>query len=131
MPYNKRFHISSGRYGPLTQSRYYTQTIKPTGNFNAYEIGKIDQETHGTYGALLFDPRWKEKRQVILARDNNSCVICKKQEKLQVHHRQYHFIKALEKFKSPWDYHNDLLITLCDSCHQRGHNKFKVPNIYI
>jgi C4-dicarboxylate-specific signal transduction histidine kinase len=45
---------------------------------------------HGTYGKTLLDPRWKEKRKVILARDQNRCVICKSEESLQVHHRQYH-----------------------------------------
>jgi hypothetical protein len=50
---------------------------------------------------------------------------------LQVHHRQYHFIVSQQKFRLPWEYPNHLLITLCESCHNRGHNKYKVPTINI
>lgn len=90
-----------------------------------------DKTGHGTYGSLLFDDRWKKRRIEILNRDNNSCRICGNQSKLQVHHRQYHFIRSIKQFKPPWDYTSDLLITLCESCHSRGHSKFKVPNIYL
>ncbi|MGF7039117.1 HNH endonuclease [Mucilaginibacter lappiensis] len=86
---------------------------------------------HGTYGALLFDSRWKERRSLILNRDGHRCVICSKSENLQVHHRQYHFVLSTNQFKPPWDYQNELLITLCKSCHNRGHSKFKVPTLTI
>lgn len=86
---------------------------------------------HGSYGSLLFDPRWKAKRMEIIARDNCCCVICQNVDELQVHHRQYQFIKAENAFKMPWDYPHHLLITLCKSCHQRGHSKFKVPTLMI
>lgn len=86
---------------------------------------------HGSYGNLLFDQRWKNKRAAIVGRDNGCCVICKNTEDLQVHHRQYHFIKSANAFKMPWDYADHLMITLCKSCHQRGHSKFKVPTITI
>jgi hypothetical protein len=92
-----------------------------------------DHETpaHGTYGALLFDSRWKSKREEIIKRDQYACVICKGKEGLQVHHRQYHFIVRENQFKLPWDYDDYLLISLCELCHKRGHNKFKVPTINI
>jgi hypothetical protein len=86
---------------------------------------------HGSYGGLLFDPRWKAKRLEIMARDKGQCVICQSAEELQVHHRQYQFIKAENAFKVPWDYPGHLLITLCRNCHQRGHSKFKVPTITL
>jgi hypothetical protein len=86
---------------------------------------------HGSYGALLFDSRWKEKREEILKRDANQCVLCKSNLNVQVHHRQYHFIIRDNQFKPPWDYEDHLLITLCESCHKRGHNKYKVPTITI
>jgi hypothetical protein len=31
----------------------------------------------------------------------------------------------------PWDYTDNLLITLCEKCHQKGHKQYKVPTIYI
>lgn len=86
---------------------------------------------HGSYGALLFDKRWKDKRAKILTRDLNKCIICSLKDDLQVHHRQYHYVKSLKKFKAPWQYSDDILITLCSSCHQKGHSKFKVPIIYL
>lgn len=88
-------------------------------------------EKHGSYGALLFDKRWKDKRESILLRDNNRCVICSNDRELEVHHRQYYYIKAEKKFNLPWEYPDNILITLCNSCHQRGHSKFKVPIIYV
>jgi len=86
---------------------------------------------HGTYGGLLFDPRWKSKRQEILIRDQQKCVVCRSTDKLQVHHRQYHFLESSNQFKPPWDYANHLLITLCEQCHRYGHRKYKVPTIKL
>jgi 5-methylcytosine-specific restriction endonuclease McrA len=91
----------------------------------------INVPFHGSYGNLLFDQRWKSKRTAIVARDNGCCVICKNAEDLQVHHRQYHFIKSANAFKMPWDYADYLMITLCKSCHQRGHSKYKIPILTI
>lgn len=86
---------------------------------------------HGTYGGLLFHPKWKEKRKEILTRDQYRCVICKSTDELQVHHRQYLFIVSQNQFRLPWDYADHLLITLCESCHSRGHNRYKVPTINV
>lgn len=84
------------------------------------------------YGEKLFDPRWIEKKKTILLRDENKCVICGKSNvKLHVHHKQYHFIKRLQLHVEPWEYNNNLLITLCESCHNRGHYRYKVPVKYI
>ncbi|WP_460680623.1 HNH endonuclease [Mucilaginibacter koreensis] len=91
----------------------------------------LNAPAHGTYGELLFDERWRSKRAEILIRDKHHCVICGNTEELQVHHRQYHYIKSQNQFKPPWDYVNELLITLCKSCHHRGHNRFKVPTLSI
>src|SRR5690348_5977829 len=87
--------------------------------------------SHGGYGATLFDPRWKARRQHILDRDDNKCVVCRSDNNLQVHHRQYHFSRSLNRFKDPWDYQDSLLVTLCERCHQRGHKLYKVPVKYI
>ncbi|WP_110054076.1 HNH endonuclease [Chitinophaga sp. S165] len=86
---------------------------------------------HGSYGALLFHPNWKAKRKEILIRDMYRCVHCRSDKDLQVHHRQYHFVVSEQKFRFPWEYPNHLLITLCESCHNKGHNRYKVPTITI
>lgn len=128
-----------------TNSRYRYIAFKNTSNYRRYvqdegnkalepsmlNYSQDDIPTHGTYGALLFDPRWRMKREEILLRDHHSCVICKRTEDLQVHHRQYHFVVRKNNFKFPWEYDNTLLITLCEPCHKRGHNKYKVPTINI
>ncbi|MEN0052374.1 MAG: hypothetical protein AAGC65_01830 [Mucilaginibacter sp.] len=112
---------------------------KPPGRYRmapaagSVAAGVLPEEVpaHGTYGVLLFDPRWKAKRAEIVSRDGNACVICRGEDELQVHHRQYHFILVAGAFKMPWDYEDHLLITLCRSCHQRGHSKFKVPTLNL
>lgn len=126
-----------------TQSRYrhlnfksnkvYRRFVQADKNLeNAHlEHSVSDIPAHGSYGALLFRPEWKMKREEILKRDSRSCVVCKRTDSLQIHHRQYHFVVARNQFKLPWEYPGDLMITLCESCHQRGHSKFKVPTINI
>jgi len=114
----------SGAYRRFNQEETQLQT-------HALQITDLNIPTHGTYGALLFDPRWKSKRAEILIRDLQACTICKSPNTLQVHHRQYHFVVIENKFKLPWEYANNLLITLCETCHKRGHSKYKVPTINI
>jgi hypothetical protein len=31
----------------------------------------------------------------------------------------------------PWEYPDRLLVTLCESCHQKGHKVFNVPIKFI
>lgn len=68
-----------------------------------------------TYAELLKSEEWKNKRQIIMKRDNFTCV-CGSKRHLQVHHKRY--IKG----KMPWDIDNKYLITLCRSCHEKEHN---------
>ena len=123
-------------------NRYDTagsQDRKQTGRYRRDDVHsgsnasepEITIPVHGSYDNLLFDPRWKSKRNEIMSRDKGCCVICNGINELQVHHRQYQYIKAAKGFKVPWDYPDHLLITLCKSCHQRGHSKFKVPILII
>lgn len=78
------------------------------------------------YNQLLKDPRWESKRLSILLRDHYQCRNCGSNRKLQIHHRQYHINKRGHKV-NPWAYNNKYLITLCDTCHKRGHELYKVP----
>lgn len=64
------------------------------------------------YSEKLRDPRWQKKRLEIMDRDLWSCQHCFDESSiLHVHHKIY------EPDKMPWEYHNDLLITLCEACH--------------
>lgn len=130
----KKFHIIKGRYalqGDSKLARYISHRYINS-SLNNFENEIVNEtEQHGTYGATLFDPLWKAKRSEILKRDLHKCVICSSTEKLEVHHRQYHYLVVLKKFKAPWEYENHLLITLCTKCHGKGHSKFKVPIVKI
>lgn len=95
------------------------------------EQSHSEAQSHGSYGALLFHPNWKARRREILQRDMHRCVHCHSDGDLQVHHRQYHFLAGEQKYRLPWDYPDRLLITLCETCHSKGHSKFKVPTITI
>ena len=86
---------------------------------------------HGRYGASLLHPLWKAKRNNILKRDGFACAHCKATEELQVHHRQYHFVVAENRFKDPWNYTDHLLVTLCRKCNSTGHQKYTIPIINV
>lgn len=71
-----------------------------------------------TYSEKLKTPNWQRKRLSIFERDNWRCVKCQSvQRELQVHHLDY--IDGIE----PWDYPNDMLITLCVDCHAKEKNR--------
>lgn len=68
-----------------------------------------------TYHEKLKDPRWQRKRLEVLNRDSFTCQNpeCRSTTKtLHIHHKRYFY--GME----PWDYPNDLLITLCFDCHE-------------
>ena len=83
------------------------------------------------YKEKLQDKRWSLKRERILERDGHRCVICGNRDNLVVHHKQYHFSKLLNRFYDPWDYQDKYLITLCESCHRRGHELYNIPTFNI
>lgn len=66
-----------------------------------------------SYKDQLKDPRWQRKRLEIFNRDKWSCQICSDTtENLQVHHKSY------DNNKSAWEYGNDRLVTVCETCHE-------------
>ena len=95
------------------------------------KIQALFSYNHGSYKGLLLHKKWKEKRKFILEKDHYKCKCCGSSNELQVHHRQYHYSLKLRKHRKPWEYPNRLLVTLCKKCHQKGHQKYKVPTIYI
>lgn len=79
------------------------------------------------YSDLLKDPRWQKKRLQIFERDKFTCTECLSTENtLHVHHKKY------EYGKSPWDYDDKYLVTICEACHgvEEGIKKNN-PDIYI
>lgn len=72
---------------------------------------------HKSYSEKLKDPRWQAKREKIINRDNGRCVSCERSDvPLQVHHGAY------LRFTEPWDHPDELLWTLCESCHRDTEN---------
>jgi len=59
------------------------------------------------------DPRWQKKRLEIMQRDEFACQNCYDDTStLNIHHKYY------IPNKKPWEYPNELLITLCEGCHE-------------
>lgn len=69
-------------------------------------------ENRARYREWLKHPKWQEKRLQVLSRDGFTCRWCGgSDEQLQVHHLRYNIERP------PWEIKDDLLITLCDTCH--------------
>jgi len=65
-----------------------------------------------TYQEKLKDPRWQKKRLGILERDEHQCKGCGEIDiRLHVHHKTY------LPSREPWDYPSELLVSLCECCH--------------
>jgi hypothetical protein len=65
------------------------------------------------YLKKLQDPRWQKKRLEIFARDDFECQKCgRDNQTLVVHHRKY------LSGREPWEYENNLLLTMCRECHE-------------
>lgn len=67
--------------------------------------------TKRTYGEKLKDPRWQQKRLMILDRDKWECTECGDTTLTKhVHHKKY-------GSGEPWEIDDKFLCTLCDECH--------------
>lgn len=80
-----------------------------------YSKSKTKAKRKKVYSEFLQSNYWKNVRQNILIRDNNSCVKCNKKTKLEVHHKTY-------KNHGKEHLHLDDLITLCRTCHELEHS---------
>lgn len=70
------------------------------------------------YSDKLKSPLWQKKRLHIMERDGFMCTVCNNPvSQLHVHHTFYD-----SKIKYPWEYPDNTLVTLCDSCHNDNHN---------
>lgn len=74
-----------------------------------------------SYSEKLRDPRWQERRRVILDRADFSCEECGAEDiALHVHH------KAYRRGAEPWEYEDDELIALCEGCHADRHEIYAI-----
>lgn len=75
-----------------------------------------------SYEELLQTENWHKKRQHILHRDGYRCCWCGSDKNLNVHHKYYSKHPNGNKVL-PWNYPDDALITLCQHCHQKAHQR--------
>lgn len=66
--------------------------------------------------------QWIRKRQVILKRDNYLCRECSRYGKSTLANIVHHIIPLEEREDLALDNRN--LVSLCERCHERMHNKF-------
>lgn len=72
------------------------------------------------YQDKLKDPRWQRKRLEILSRDGWRCTCCGDADStLHVHHGLY------ARHAEPWEYPDNVLWTLCESCHEENAESFQ------
>jgi 5-methylcytosine-specific restriction endonuclease McrA len=70
-----------------------------------------------SYQKKIKSPKWQKKRLQILQRDDFKCRACgDTKSELHVHHIYYNPLNI-----NPWDYSDNLLITLYDKCHTMEH----------
>jgi 5-methylcytosine-specific restriction endonuclease McrA len=67
-----------------------------------------------SYRQFLKSRYWVYVRQLVLARDNNTCTVCGGKKHLQIHHLNYDHHLTEHK-------HLEDLVTLCHSCHKSSH----------
>ena len=69
------------------------------------------------YYDSLNDPRWSEKRKIILRRDDYTCKVCGNKAEV-VHHIRYWNGSDKKAWLSP----NECLVSLCEGCHKLFHS---------
>lgn len=91
---------------------WFTKWVEPSGSSSGKHW----------YLELLKDPLWKAKSHKIKERDNWTC---RKDfaidRPLQVHHKGYF------PGRKPWEYPDEVLVTLCDACHSSAHEFSQLP----
>ena len=69
-----------------------------------------------TYQEKLKDPRWQRRKSEVLNAANWRCQhCCRSDGTLHAHHLFY------LRGRQPWEYPDELLVCLCDSCHDEKH----------
>lgn len=90
----------------------YKQMLLPTtlNGSRIYTSCKLGEDDY-----MRISPIWEAKREKRMCMDDYQCQKCGKAYNLEVHHKRYPEVWGEEDVKD--------LITLCDSCHKKIHNK--------
>lgn len=73
---------------------------------------EMQQDGDEAYGEYLLSPDWRQKRKLVLDRDDHLCQGCRKARATEVHHLTYSHIYDEFLFQ---------LTSLCSECHERFH----------
>lgn len=69
-----------------------------------------------SYREKLRNPRWQRRRLEMMEVAGFACQHCGAEDKtLAVHHRRYF------RGRDPWEYPDELLLVLCEDCHEAEH----------
>lgn len=96
---------------PLNQKLQDDWRERRTERLNQLQKSARDRESEAwwkDYNAYLDSPKWAEKRQRVLERDNYLCQACRTRKATQVHHLSYKHVKREPLFE---------LVSVCDVCH--------------
>lgn len=102
-------------------------------NYNNYNrsYNKRNYVWYDTYyEKLLHQPEWYEYRNHILNLHNYTCDWCGAHYNLQVHHKVYYRNPKTNYLINPWEYPENKVMCLCDSCHKKYHQKYQVKIYY-
>ena len=98
--------------------------------YGGEEMTYTGQQYKSEYDRLLHEPQWYEFRQKIIKQHGNKCDWCGTRYRLQVHHKYY--LKTPDnKHVEPWDYPDNAMMCLCEDCHKKAHEKYKIRTYYI
>jgi 5-methylcytosine-specific restriction endonuclease McrA len=90
------------------------------------KMNTAENHEQNNYQEKLRQPAWQKKRLEIFARDNCRCTNCGSINK----ELQIHYIDYLKNFK-PWQYPDDMLTTLCSSCHLMEKSRSKAEDYLL
>jgi hypothetical protein len=78
------------------------------------QLSPIYHARESGYRDYIISPEWKQKRQLVISRDQHRCTQCARNQILQVHHETY-FTLGHERWID--------LTTLCKVCHAKEHGR--------
>lgn len=116
-----------GGFQKMDFSRYTPEYLKDVGlGFGGPRYGTVNNG----YNDMLKRPEWRACREKVFTVKGRVCSYCRNVRNLQVHHKYYLKYPDGERIK-PWEYNMECYMVLCDDCHRRVHEKYKIKTYYI
>ena len=100
----------------LKETCYDTKwELKRQASIKFHDLKATQRKTNwmAEYSRYLNSPEWRQKRELVLRRDNHTCQSCLSAVATQVHHRSYEFVD-LAGNEPAFD-----LVAVCTPCHEK------------